>query len=270
MSINSTAIVDPAAKIDASAEIGPYVIIDGPVTVGPNVRIYPHAYLTGWTEIGANCQIHPYVTIGHVPQDRHFEDVRSYCKIGQDTIIREYASIHRGTQAETSTIVGQNCFILAYAHVGHNCVIGDDVTLINSVQVGGHTTVGKGAVMSALSSTHQFARIGEYAMIGGGGKIVMDALPFMTTQSRNGCSGLNTIGLKRNGFTREEIGELKAAYKLIYRSGKMLKTILPQLETMIETPAGQRLLAFLKAPSKRGLGAGPRHAYRHSKDAHGD
>ena len=269
MAIHPTAIVDSAAEIDRSAEVGPYAVIEGPVRIAEDVRIYHHAYVTGWTEIGPRCEIHPFCTIGHLPQDFHFGGERSYCRIGAGTIIREYVTVHRGSQPESTTVVGQDCFLLAYAHVGHNCVIGDRVTIVNSVNLGGHTEVGPGAVLSAGAMSHQFVRIGEYAMVGGGSELTLDALPFMTVQFRNACSGPNLVGLRRNGFSQEEIAEIREAYKLIYRSGVPLSKAMGELEATLQTNPGRRLLAFMKAPSKRGLGAGPRHVYRRSNDTDG-
>ncbi len=269
MAVHPTAIVDPAAEIDPSADVGPYAVIEGHVNIGPSARVYHHAYVTGWTQIGPRCQIHPFTTIGHLPQDFHFTGERTYCRIGAGTVIREYVSIHRGTQPESTTEIGEDCFLLAGSHVGHNCVLGNRVTLINGVQLAGHTEVGQGVLISAGASSHQFTRIGEYAMIEAAAKIVMDALPFMRVHLRNACSGPNVIGLRRNGFSAEEIAEIKRAYKLIYRSGRPLSKVMGELEAGLHTDAGRRLLAFMRAPSKRGLGAGPRHAYRHSEDAHG-
>lgn len=266
MAIHPTAIIDSAAEIDPTGEVGAYTIVEGPVKIGAGAKIYHHVYLTGWTEIGPRCEVHPFSIIGHLPQDTHFEGQRSYCRIGAGTIIREYASIHRGTQPESATVVGEDCFLLAHTHLGHNCVLGDRVTMINRAMLGGHTEVGRGAVLSADVSTHQFVRVGEYAMIGSGATLVMDALPFMTARLRNACSGPNLVGLRRNGFSKLEIAEIKLAYKLIYRSGLPVSKAMNELESTLQTDAGRRLLAFMRAPSKRGLGAGPRHAYRHSTD----
>ncbi len=267
MPIHPTAIVDSEAEIDPSAEVGPYAIIEGPVRIAAEARIYHHAYVTSWTEIGPRCQIHPFATVGHLPQDFHFGGERSHCRIGAGTIVREYGSIHRGTQPESTTIVGQDCVLLAYVHVGHNCVLGDRVTAVNSTNFGGHTEVGTGAVISAAASTHQFVRIGEYAMVGGNSELTLDALPFMTVQMRNLVSGPNLVGLRRNGFSAEEIAEIRRAYKLLFRSGMPISKATDEFEAQVQTDAGRRLLAFLRAPSKRGLGAGPRHAYRRSATA---
>ena len=265
MAIHPTAVLDPAAQVDPTAEVGAYAVIDGPVRVGPGTRIYPHAYLTGWTEIGAGCQIHPFAVVGHLPQDFHFEGHQSYCRIGAGTVIREYVSIHRGTDPESTTLLGEKCFLLAHRHVGHNCVLGDQVTLINGALLAGHTQVGPGALLSAYAGTHQFVRVGEYAMVGPDGRVIMDALPFLTVHGRNACSGVNLVGMRRAGFSNDEIQEIKVAYKLLYRSGRPLSAAIEEFEAGVQTEAGRRLLAFVKAPSRRGLGAGPRHVYRHSQ-----
>jgi len=267
VAIHPTAVVDRAAEIDPSVEVGPYAVIDGPVKIDPEVRIYPHAYLTGWTEVGPGCRIHPFAVIGHLPQDSHFTGERTYCRIGAGTVIREHASVHRGTQPESATIIGQNCFLLAGAHVGHNCVLGDRVTLINGAQLAGHVQIGEGAVVSANAMFHQFVRVGEHTMIGGGTPVTMDVPPFMTVPGRNACSGINLVGMRRNGFSRPEIDELRRAYRVLYRTPQPIPRLIEQLETRIETPAGRRLLAFLKAPSRRGLAIGVRHAYRRSAES---
>jgi UDP-N-acetylglucosamine acyltransferase len=264
LAIHPTAIVDSAAEIDPSVDIGAYAVVEGPVRIAAGARIYHHAYVTSWTEIGPKCEVHPFAIVGHLPQDFHFGGERTYCRIGAGTVVREYATIHRGTQPESATVVGQDCFLLAYSHLGHNCVIGDKVTIINSANLGGHVEVGTGAVISAGAMMHQFLRIGEYAMIGGNAELTLDALPFMTTQMRNLCSGPNVVGLRRNGFSPDEIAELRQAYKLIFRSGAPISRAMSELESTVQTDAGRRLLAFMQAPSKRGLGAGPRHAFRRS------
>lgn len=268
MAVHPTAIVDSAAELDPSVEVGAYAVIDGPVKIAAGVTIHHHAFLTGWTEIGQGCQVHPFASIGHVPQDFHYAGEKSYCRIGAGTVIREYVSIHRGTQPESATVVGRDCFFLANSHVGHNCVIGDRVTLINGVCVGGHGEIGDGALLSALASLHQFVRIGQYAMMGGSARAVMDVPPFMTVITRNACSGVNVVGMRRAGFSSQEIAELRRAYKLLYRSGLPVAKAIDRIENEVETEAGRGLLAFLRAPSRRGLGVGPRHAYRHSVDAH--
>ncbi|MFQ5490958.1 MAG: acyl-ACP--UDP-N-acetylglucosamine O-acyltransferase [Phycisphaerae bacterium] len=261
MAIHPSAIIDAAAEIDPTAEVGAYAVIEGPVQVAAGARIYHHAYLSGWTQIGPDCQIHPFATIGHLPQDVKYKHERSYCRIGAGTVIREYASVHRATEPDTATVIGQNCFFLAYSHVGHNCTVGDAVTLTNGAQLAGHSTVERGAVFSVFAASHQFVRVGEYAMIGGNGMISMDVLPFMMMQGRDLYCGINRVGLTRNGFSKDEIAEAQLAFKTIYRTGLPFPKALAQLESTLQTKAGQRLLAFAQAPTKRGIGAGPKHLY---------
>jgi len=254
MAIHPSAIVSKEAEIDSSADIGPFAVIDGHVKVGPGCRIYPNAYVSGWTELGPKVEIHPNAVVGHVPQDFHFSGERSYCRIGEGTIIREGASIHRGTQPESWTIVGPQCFILASAHVGHNCVLGDSVKVYNCTALSGHVEVGDFAIVSGYSLIHQFVRIGEYCMVGGGSRIGMDVPPFMSAVYESQCYGYNAIGLRRSGkFTAEEILDVKGAYRTLYRSGKPFGQAVEELAGAVKTRTGKRILEFLKSPSKRGF-----------------
>ncbi|MCP4251653.1 MAG: acyl-ACP--UDP-N-acetylglucosamine O-acyltransferase [bacterium] len=267
MAIHPTAIIDSAAELGPSVEIGPYAVIDGPVKIHAETRIYPHTYLTGCTEIGPGCQIHPFASIGHLPQDLNFEGHQSCCRIGAGTVIREYCSVHRGTQPNSVTVIGENCYLMAGSHVAHNSVLGDRVTLVNGVASAGHVEIGSGAVISALACIHQFVRIGQYVMLSGGGLASMDVPPFMTMQSRNLVTGINRVGLRRAKFSAAEIDELHQAYKTLYRSGLPGPRAIARLAAEVQTDAGRSLLEFLQAPSKRGVAIGPRHAHRRSGGA---
>ena len=257
MPIHPTAIVDSKAQVHPTANIGPYAVIEGAVQIGPDAVVYPQAYISGWVEIGAKCQIHPGCVIGHMPQDFHFDGCRSYLRIGEGTIIREHASIHRGTQPESETVIGKHCFIMGYSHIGHNCVVGDNVKMANMAALSGHAVVGVGAFISGYSLIHQFARIGEYAMIGGGSRISMDAPPFFMCLHENECVGVNLIGLRRAGFTRQEIAEVRQAYRLLYRSGKTFRAAVEELSATVQTPAGKRLADFVAARTNRGICGSP-------------
>ncbi len=257
MPIHPTAVVDSKAQIDPTARIGPYTIIEGQVRIGPNTVIYPQAYISGWVDIGANCQIHPGAVVGHVPQDFHFDGSRTFLRIGDGTIIREHASVHRGTQPDSETVIGRNCFIMGYSHVGHNCMVGDDVKIANMAALSGHVSVGRGAFVSGYSLIHQFTRIGEYAMIGGGTRLTMDLPPFFMCVHESDCTGVNLVGLRRAGFTREEIAEIRKAYRLLYRSGKTFRAAVEELAGSAQTPAGKRLLEFIRVQSKRGYCGAP-------------
>ena len=257
MSIHPTAIVDPQAEIDSSVEIGPHAVIEGPVKIGANTRIFPNAYVSGWTTIGRDCQIHPGALVGHLPQDFHFEDCRSYCTIGDGTIIREFTSIHRGTQPESSTVIGRNCFIMGYSHVGHNCELGDGVKFYNMAVASGHVEVGANAIVSGYSAIHQFVRIGAYCMIGGQSRITMDVPPFFTCIRENECVSINAIGMRRNGFDRAEIAGTKEAYRILYRSGTTFRKAVAKLAEAVSTDTGRQILEFVQGDHKRGIAGGP-------------
>ena len=252
MPIHQTAIVDRNAEIDPSADIGPYVVIEGEVQIGPGTKVYAGAYLTGWTTIGANCEIHPHAVIGHLPQDLHFDGAKSYCRIGDGTVIREHVTVHRGTQPESETILGKNCFLLAGSHVAHNCVLEDQVTLINAAQIGGHVTIGRRAVISSGTAVHQFCRIGEMAMLSGDSSFSVDVPPYMTACFRNAAVGINTIGMQRGGATSEEIAEIREAYKILFLRGKLFRAAIEEVEQKVTTDYGRKLVEFLKQPSKKG------------------
>ena len=251
--IHPTAIVDKQAEIADEVEIGPYVVVDGPVKIGPGTRVYPNAYLSGWTQIGRDCQIHPGAVVGHLPQDFHYGGERSYCKIGDRCIIREFASIHRGTQPESWTILGEDCFILGYSHIGHNCLLGCGVKLYNMSACSGHVEIGDNAIISGYSVVHQFVKIGRLVMVGGATRLGMDVPPFMMAMGESTCVGINSIGMKRNGLAADEIAEIKTAYRTLYRSGMAFGKAIAELDGKPTTPAGRELLAFLHAEHPRGI-----------------
>lgn len=253
MSIHPSAVVDKQAEIDPAAEIGPYAVIEGPVQIAAGVKVYPHAYVCGWTRIGEGCEIHIGAVIGHLPQDRAFTGERSYCEIGRGTVLREYVTVHRGTTPESKTVVGENCLLFANAHIAHNCTIGDGVLVMNSALLAGHIRVGGGAVLSGNAVFHQFARIGELAMIGGGAEVAVDVPPYLMVYGRNQLNGVNRVGMLRAKMPRAEIDEIRLAYRLLYRSGKPVSRVIPQLAETLVTPAGRRFVEFLQEEHKRPL-----------------
>jgi UDP-N-acetylglucosamine acyltransferase len=265
MPIHPTAIIDRRAEIDPTADIGAYVIIDGVVRVGTGVRVFPHAYLTGWTEIGANCEVHPNAVIGHAPQDLAYHGEETYCRIGEGTIIREGASIHRGTAPGSVTIVGKRCFLMANSHIGHNCVIGDDVKMANGALLAGHVHVGDGAFLSGNMAVHQFCRIGDLAMIRGVSPVMMDIPPYFTVAHFGLCAGINIVGLRRAGYTPEQRRDVQHAFRTLYHSGMAFRKAVDTLAETVKTDAGRKILEFIQAPSKRGI-AGCIHNRRAKAD----
>jgi len=253
MPIHPTAIIDKAAEIEPSAEVGPYVVIEGPVRVEADVKIYAHAYLCGPTRIGERCEIHMGAVVGHAPQDFAFTGERSYCEIGPETVVREYATVHRGTIPESKTVVGAHCLLAATSHVAHNCVVGDRAILMNGVLLAGHVHVGPRAFLSGGAGFHQFVRVGELVMVSGGAQISSDLPPFLMVYGRNQVSGINRVGVLRAEMPREDIEEVRQAYKILYRSGKPLSLSIARLDETLVTPAGRRMVDFLKADRKRPL-----------------
>ncbi len=253
MAIHPTAIIDPKAEIHESVEIGPYCVIDGDVQVGAGCKLYMGVYLTGWTEIGADCVLHPGAVIGHEPQDTRYGGERSYCRIGRGTIVREHATIHRGTIPDSETVVGEACFLLAGSHIAHNCVVGDGVTMINGTALAGHVEVGDRATLGGGAMVHQFARVGTLAMVAGGARIGMDVVPYAMTDRDGRVVGMNRVGLRRAGLSQDEVGRIREAYRVLFGRGHSREEAIRSIEAADHGAAVEGLLHFLKRPSERGL-----------------
>jgi UDP-N-acetylglucosamine acyltransferase len=196
--------------------------------------------------------------VGNVPQDRDYAGERTYCVIGDRTIIREGASVHRGTGAETSTIIGNDCMLMATAHVGHNCRLGEGVIVTNGSMLGGHVSVGDGANVSGRVAVHQFVRVGELVMIAGLTRLTMDVPPYFLCSGDSTCVGINAVGLRRAGMPADQIQDVKQAYRILYRSGLPFREAVARLGERVTTDAGRRIIAFVRAESKRGYCAGAR------------
>ncbi|MDQ6827042.1 MAG: acyl-ACP--UDP-N-acetylglucosamine O-acyltransferase [Candidatus Eremiobacteraeota bacterium] len=252
--IHPTAIVHPNARIERGAEIGPFCLVGENVKIGTASVLQAHVVVNGWTTIGEACQIHPFATIGSPSQDRKYRGERAYTTVGDRTIVREYVSIQRGTGEESVTSVGDDCLLLAYVHIAHNCRIGNGVTMSNLAQLAGHCEVGEGAGIGGMVGMHQFVRVGKYGFVGGYSKIVRDVPPFFLVEGNPAKTyGLNSAGLRRAQFTPEQVAELKACYKLIYRSERNLSQAVQEIADVVKTEPGRELLAFLTAESVRGI-----------------
>ncbi len=256
MSIHPTAIIDPRAQIASSVRIGPYVVVEGPVTIGADTEIGPFTTILGHTTIGENCRIHSRVSLGDIPQDRAFHNEPSSCIIGNNVILREGVTIHRGTGEGTATVIGDNCFLMTNAHVGHNCELEKGVTMISGSLLGGYVQVGERAIISGNAAVHQFCRIGTMAMIGGLSKIVQDIPPFMMTDHAGEVIAINLVGLKRAGFNPDERKDMKAAFRILYRDGYTHRHAMEILKERNFSSAIDPLLDFLSETSARGLTKG--------------
>lgn len=252
--IHATAVVDPSAKLGTNVEIGPFCVIGPDVELGEGVVVHSHAVITGRTTLGPECKVFPFASIGQAPQDVKFHGEPSTLTIGAKTIIREHATVNPGTEGgHMSTKVGSNCLLMIGAHVAHDCEVGNSVTLVNGATLGGHVTIGDGAIIGGLSAVHQFVRIGAYAFIGGMSGITADVIPFgMAIGNRANLCGLNIVGLKRKRFPRDQIHELRQAYRMLFSTEGTLKERLEDVESMFSTnPLTKQVIEFIKTQSDR-------------------
>ena len=255
MEIHPTAVVSPHAELGPGIRIGPYSVIGDHVAIGKDTIIGPHVAIEGHTQIGERNRIYPFVSIGSPPQDIGYRGEDTRLLIGNDNIIREYATINRATTKEAwETVVGNENYIMAYAHIAHDCILGNKIIMSNVATLGGHIAVGDHAILGGMVAVHQFVRIGAYAFIGGKAGVDRDVPPFMITAgSRAKLYGVNGRGLRRLGFQQETIEGLKKAYRIIWRDTKKLEEAIHQVRKEIKPfPELEVLLGFLKE-SKRGI-----------------
>lgn len=217
--ISKLAVVSKSAKISEGVEIGPYAIIEDDVNIGKGVKVWPHAHICSGTQIGEGSQVHMGAVVGHLPQDLTFDAGKKTCtKIGRRTIIREYATVHRATKEGSATVVGDNCYLMAVSHVGHDCHIGNNVILANCALLAGHVEVGDNCFISGNVAVHQFCRIGNYVIVGGFSGVNMDVPPYLLIRGPSVVRGVNLVGLRRAKFDRDKIRLIMEAFKLLYRS----------------------------------------------------
>ena len=253
--IHPTAIIDPQAEISDAATIGPYVVIGPDVTIGPDTIIEPHVVIRGPTTIGARNHIYQFSTIGEATPDLKYRDEPTELIIGNDNVIRENVTIHRGTvQDRGVTELGDHNLIMAYVHVGHDSVVGNNTILVNNTALAGHVVVGDWAILSGYTLVHQFCKIGAHSFSGMGTAIGKDVPAFVTVAgSPAEAKTINSEGLRRRGFSSHTLAELRRAYKIIYRQGLTLDNAVQRLEGMVkETPELQMLVDSL-INSERGI-----------------
>ena len=252
--IHATAIVSADAQLGADVEIGPYAIVGEGCTIGDGCIIAPRAMLERNVILGTNVKVGSGSILGGDPQDLKFGGEHTTVEIGDDTTIREYSTINRGTTQSYKTTVGKNCLIMSYVHLAHDCLEGDGVILVNSVQLAGHVTVGEKAIISGTSAAHQFVKIGKYAFVGGCSRISQDVPPFVKAVGNPlKLYGLNSVGLARNNFPEEVVHELKRAYRLFFRSELNVTQAKQRAATDLKPfPEVQDLLQFVEQ-SGRGV-----------------
>lgn len=250
MNIHPTAIIDPAARVGADVCVGPYAVIEAGADIGDGCEVRAHAVIKGFSTLGPSNIVHEGAILGGEPQDLGFKQCQSYLRIGASNVFRESVTVHRGTEPESETVIGSNCFIMACAHVAHNCSLGDRVIIANNVALAGHVEIQDGAFISGGVVVHQFCRLGRLAMIGGNSKIVQDCLPFVVTDGvPSRAHGLNLVGLRRAGFKSSEIQKLKEAYRILLRSGLGLEIALSRMADLGD-PLVNELIDFVRGSAR--------------------
>jgi len=255
--IHPTAIVDPAAQLGSGIKVGPYSIIGPNVTMGDNCELMSHVVITGNTTMGSDNRVFPFTSIGQIPQDLKFHGEASEVIIGDNNQIRENVTINAGTEGGGMvTRIGNNNLLMAYTHVAHDCILGNNIVLANCATLAGHVEVDDQAIIGGLSAIQQFVRIGKLAMIGGMSGVTKDVPPYCLLAGgyRAGLSGLNIIGLKRKGFSSSQVGRLKEVYRiLLQESGKREQRLL-EAESLLQDgdDVAREIIEFVRS-AKRGL-----------------
>jgi UDP-N-acetylglucosamine acyltransferase len=252
--VHATAIVDPGAELGRGVVIGPYSIVGDGVVIGDGTIVGPHVLIERDTLLGKDCNIAKGAVLGTDPQDLKYAGERSILELGDRTVVREYATLNRGTAASGRTVVGNDCLLMAYTHVAHDCEIGNHVVLANAVNMGGHVVLEDWVVIGGMCGVHQFVRIGAHAFIGGASRITQDVAPYVRCVGNPPqLYGLNSVGLDRRGVAPEVRAALKAAYRLLFQSGLNLSQGMARVELEVEQlPEVRHLLAFIRR-SQRGI-----------------
>jgi UDP-N-acetylglucosamine acyltransferase len=254
--VHSTAIVDPAARLGEGVEIGPYCVVGPNVELGAGVALLSHVVVEGHTQLGPRVRVFPFASIGHQPQDLKYQGEPSRLEVGGDTVIREHVTMNPGTAAGgLLTKVGDRCLIMVGCHVAHDCRLGDNVIMANNSTLGGHVVVEDFAFLGGLSAIHQFVRIGKHAMVGGMSGVEGDVIPYGSVMGdRARLGGLNLVGLKRRGFSRDDIHALRTAYRLLFaHEGTMAERIEDVAQLFSAIQPVRDIVDFIKADSQRAL-----------------
>lgn len=253
--IHATAVIGPDVELGTNVSVGPYAVIQGPVKIGDGCQIGPHALIEGQTTIGANCRIFKGAAIGGEPQDLKYKNESTHVEIGERTTIREFVTVNLATGEGNATRIGHDNLLMAYVHIAHNCVLGNNVILANAVNLAGHVTIEDFAIVGGMTPIHQFVHVGAHCMIGGASRVSKDILPYIKVAGNPlEMSGLNSIGLQRRGFAPESIRQLKQAYKLLFRSDLNVSQAVTRIKEVIPDPGAElnHLLTFIEK-SERGI-----------------
>jgi UDP-N-acetylglucosamine acyltransferase len=250
----SNSSISKKARIGKNLIVKDFTIIEDDVEIGDNVEIGSNVLIANGARISDNVKIHHGAVVSTQPQDLKFEGEETVFEIGEGTVVREYATLNRGTKHSNKSVLGKNCFIMAYAHVAHDCQIGDNVILANGVQMGGHVEIGDWAIIGGLAPIHQFVKIGAHVMIGGGFRVVKDVPPYILAgELPLKYEGINLLGLRRRGFTNQQIHNIKDAYDLIYKSGLNVSDGVKKIKENGEVPDEVNLILDFIEKSTRGI-----------------
>ncbi|WP_375569413.1 acyl-ACP--UDP-N-acetylglucosamine O-acyltransferase [Ahrensia marina] len=254
--IHPSALVDEGAELGEGVTVGPFCHVGGHVKLGDHTKLESHVVVAGRTTVGAGCHIFPFASIGHRPQDLKYHGEPSTLEIGANTTMREYVTVQPGTEhGGMITRVGEQCLLMASAHVAHDCQVGNQVILGNNVMMAGHCTVEDHVIVSGGSAAHQFVRIGEHAFVGGLTGVENDVIPYgMIIGNRGNLSGLNIVGLRRRGFDRDEIHTIRQAYRLLFSDEGTLAERVEDVSKMFpDSPSVKRVIDFIRSRSDRAL-----------------
>jgi len=252
--VHPAACVDPAARLGADVVVGPGAVIGPDVEIGDRTRVDSHVLVTGWTRVGSDCRVHHGAVLGSPPQDLKYAGEPSHLEVGDHTEIREFVTANLATDPGATTRIGRHCLLMAYAHVAHNCCIGDHVIMANAVQPGGYVTIEDWAIVGGGTLIHQFTRIGRHAMVGGGSRVTQDIAPFVKAAgSPPRLAGLNRIGLERRGFPPATCDALERAYRTLFRQGLTVVRAVAAMRAESPDVADVEYLARFAETSVRGL-----------------
>ena len=252
--IHPTALVNKKAELSENVIVGPFTIIEDDVIIDEGTEIASNVLIASGARIGKKCKIFNGAVLGTVPQDLKFGDEKTTLEIGDNTIIREFCTLNRGTTDKYKTVVGSNCLIMAYAHVAHDCILGNNVILANAVNMAGHVVIEEYAIVGGIVPIHQFVRIGCHSFVGGGLRVDKDVPPYLLAAGDPlTFAGLNVVGLTRRGFSKETLFQLKKVYKVLYRSNLNVSQAVARIKEDFElTPEIKKVVEFIKA-SERGI-----------------
>ena len=253
--VHPTAIVHDGAKLGPGVEVGPYCIVGPAVTLGAGVRLLSHVVVEGVTEIGEQCEVHPFANLGGPPQHLAHRGEPTRLVVGARNVIREHMTMHTGTAGGRGvTTVGSDCLFMVGSHIAHDCIIGDHVVLANNAAIGGHVQIGDHVFMGGLSAAHQHTRIGRHAFVGGLAPVTKDVIPYALVGNDAHLVGMNLVGLKRRGFSRETISDLRTAYRLLFaEEGAFSERVEDVARVFGQSPEVSEVIAFIRADANRPL-----------------